>query len=156
MSSATEPLAPAAACGTAVITADAAVGRAFAAAVARRDFDELATLLHPEVDFRALTPRRTWEAATPDEVLDVLRTWFGPATVEQVLAIDSSAVGDRQHVAYRLRGVRDDAPFVIEQQAYFDVRDGRLAWVRLVCSGFRPPAAPAAAQPGQPGQPARR
>ena len=120
---------------------EVAVGRAFAAALARRDFGEVATLLHPEIEFRALTPRRTFEPGSPDEVVDVVRLWFGTAEIEQVLAIDSDVVGDRPHVAYRFRGVRDGAPFVIEQQAYYEVRDGRLAWMRVVCSGFRPPAA---------------
>lgn len=122
-----------------------ALGRAFAAALARRDFDEVATLLHPEIEFRALTPRRTWEPGTPDEVVATLRTWFGPADVEQVLAIDSDVIGDRLRVGYCFRGTRDGAAFVIEQQAYYEVRDGRLSWVRLVCSGFRPQASAATA-----------
>lgn len=116
---------------------DDAVGRAFAGALARRDFGELATLLHPEVEFRALTPRRTWDPETPEEVVEVVRTWFATAEIDQVLDIESGVVGGRLRVGYRFRGRRDGKPFVIEQQAYYDVRDGQLSWVRLVCSGFR-------------------
>lgn len=120
---------------------DIAVGRAFAAALARRDFAEVATLLHPEIEFRALTPRRTFEPGSPEEVIDVVRLWFGPAEIDQVLAIESGVVADRLSVTYRFRGRREGAPVVIEQHAYYEVRDGLLSWVRLVCSGFRPPVA---------------
>src|ERR1700760_3886978 len=49
------------------------LGAAFAHAVAGGDFAKLAELLQPDVDFRALTPRRAWEAATREEALEVLR-----------------------------------------------------------------------------------
>lgn len=45
----------------------------------------------PEIDFRALTPRRNWEGL-----------------------------------------------FEVEQQVYIGEVDGRIGWMRAVCSGFRP------------------
>jgi hypothetical protein len=118
---------------------DGRLGRAFADALARRDFRGAGELLHPEVDFQALTPRRLWEALSDTDVVEVLRTWFGDAETEQVARVETDAVADRQHVAYRFRGHRPDGPFVIEQQAYFTQHDGRIDWMRLVCSGFRAP-----------------
>ncbi len=115
------------------------VGGAFAYAIARRDFGELGDLLHPDIELRALTPRRTWERAGHDAALDVLRTWFGDCRIDQVERVDATAVGDRSHVAYRFTGQRPDGPFVIEQQAYFTERDGRIDWIRILCSGFRTP-----------------
>jgi hypothetical protein len=73
------------------------------------------------------------------DVVEVLRTWFGDAQVERVARVETDAVSDRQHVAYRFRGCRPDGPFVIEQQAYFTEDDGRIDWMRLMCSGFRAP-----------------
>jgi hypothetical protein len=115
------------------------IGRAFAYAIARRDFAELGDLLHPQVELHALTPRRTWEPAGHDEALDVLRTWFGDCQVDQVERADATAVGDRSHIGYRFTGQRPDGPFVIEQQAYYTERDGQIDWIRILCSGFRPP-----------------
>jgi hypothetical protein len=138
-SSATEPAAACRADGGSTDPQDVAVGRAFAGALARRDFDAVAALLHPEIDFRALTPNRAWEPGTPAEVVDDVRVWFGPAEIDAVVSIDSAAVGDRLRVGYRFRGRRDGEAFVIEQQAYYAVENGRLRWVRLVCAGFRPP-----------------
>ena len=120
-------------------TTDERAGPAFAHALAARDFDKLRSLLDPEVEFRALTPRRSWEADGDSPTVDLFRNWFDEATViEQVERVDLDAVGDRQHLVYRFSGHDDEAPFVIEQQVYFTERDGRIDWMRMMCSGFRP------------------
>ena len=114
------------------------LGPAFAHALARRDFGQVAEVLCPDVEFRALTPRRSWEAPTAEETLTVLRTWFDEETVvDEVLGVRADTVADRHCVTYRFAGKRPDGPFVIEQHAYFTERDGRIGWMRLLCSGFR-------------------
>lgn len=53
------------------------LGRRFAEAIAAKDAEEITSLLAPDVDFKALTPRKFWEASTPAEVVDVLfDNWF--------------------------------------------------------------------------------
>ena len=47
------------------------------------------------------------------------------------------AVGDRERVGYRFSGRNPDGRFVVEQQAYLSERDGRIGWMRALCSGFR-------------------
>ena len=114
-------------------------GTAFAQALAARDFDKLQALLDPEVEFRALTPRRTWEASGDSPTVDLFRQWFDEATlIDQVDDVATHAVGDRQHLAYRFSGHDDDGPFVVEQHIYFTERNGRIDWMRMMCSGFRP------------------
>src|SRR6266576_2527027 len=56
-------------------------GATFAQALAAHDFDTLRALLDPEVEFGALTPRRTWEARGDDETVSLFRGWFDEATV---------------------------------------------------------------------------
>lgn len=114
-------------------------GPAFAHALARRDFTKLQSILDPEIEFRALTPRRTWEANGDVPTVDLFRKWFDDATViERVEHVETHAVGDRQHLVYRFSGHEDGDPFVIEQQLYFTERGGRIDWMRMMCSGFRP------------------
>lgn len=118
---------------------DERAGPAFAHALAAGDFDKLQSLLDPQVEFRALTPRRTWEADGDSPTVDLFRKWFDEATViEHVEQVQTHTVGDRQHLVYRFSGHDDDAPFVIEQQVYFTEREGRINWMRMMCSGFRP------------------
>lgn len=120
---------------------DVNLGRAFAEALGRKDFDGVLALLSPQIDFGGLTPRRSWEAADAGSVVEkVLRTWFKDTVeIEEIDSIETGAVADRGHVAYRFRGRNEDGPFVIEQQAYFSERDGRIEWMRVLCSGYRSP-----------------
>ena len=115
-------------------------GVAFARALAVKDFVRLAELMHPEIDFRALTPRRAWEASNPDAVIaGVLRQWFQDCDeIESLDRLDRDDFADRERVGYRFSVNRPDGLFLIEQQAYLTDRDGRIGWMRVLCSGFRP------------------
>ena len=116
------------------------LGEAFAEALSRQDFDEVTRLLHPEVDFRGLTPRKMWEASDAQTVVeDILKTWFEPSDeLERLVSTQADAFADRERIGYRLEGHNPDGPFVVEQQAYYEEREGRIGWMRVVCSGFRP------------------
>jgi hypothetical protein len=41
-------------------------------------------------------------------------------------------------VGYRFSVTNPDGRFLVEQEAYLAERDGRIGWMRVVCSGFRP------------------
>lgn len=115
------------------------LGPAFAHAMARGDFHQVAELLCPDIDFAAVTPRRTWRAQTVEDTLRVLRTWFDDATVvSEVVSVRTDTIADRHSVTYRFAGDRPQGAFIIEQHAYFADRGGQVGWMRLVCSGFRP------------------
>jgi hypothetical protein len=121
-------------------TEASSLGRSFAEALGHKDFDRIGALLHPEVDFRGLTPGRNWEAADAATVVGkILRQWFEDTDeLERVVAVDTDSFADRDRVAYRFEGHNSDGPFVVEQQAYYAERDGRIGWMRVLCSGFRP------------------
>jgi hypothetical protein len=70
---------------------------------------------------------------------EVLRQWFEESDeLEEVLAIDTGSVADRERVTYRFRGQNPEGPFVVEQQAYYTQSEGRINWMRVLCSGYRP------------------
>jgi hypothetical protein len=118
------------------------LGAEFAQAIAAKDADRLRALLHPSIDFKALTPRRNWEAGDPDEVAAVVfGSWFDDGDhIEGVEHIDTDAFADRERVGYRFRVRNADGRHVVEQQAFLSPEDGRIGWMRVVCSGFRPVA----------------
>lgn len=131
-SSATDATATSQAAGSA--KHDHALGAKFAEALGRKDFDDLRALLDPSINFRALTPGRAWEATDADGVVDrILRQWF-----EEIVLIEADSFADRQRVSYRFRGHNADGSFVVEQQAYYTESDGRINYMRVLCSGFRP------------------
>jgi hypothetical protein len=117
------------------------IGERFARAVAAKDAPALLGLLAPEVDFRAMTPVRFWESNSAVEVVDdvVFGKWFEPTDlIESIEGIENDVVVDRERVGYRFRVTNADGAFVVEQQAYLGVQDDRIAWLRIMCTGYRP------------------
>ena len=116
------------------------LGTRFARAVAAKDRDALRELLADDVDFKGLTPGRTWEATGPDEVLEVvLGSWFEDSdTIERVVEVaDGDDVADTAHVSYRFDLLNPDGSWVAEQQAYYRGEE-TIEHLRIMCSGFRP------------------
>lgn len=120
----------------------------FVEAILARDFAGACGLLHPEVDFRAMTPKRVWEADGPGGVEEVLRDWFEhpEREVERVEPTERAVVQDTARVGWRVHGSGADGRFEYEQQAYVREEGGQVVWLRVMCSGPRP------AQDGQPTQ----
>jgi hypothetical protein len=110
------------------------LGESFAQAVAAKDHDAVRALLHPELDFQAMTPRKVWDG----DVVDALKTWFDDGDViEGVEQVQTDAFADRERVGYRLRVRNDDGLHLVEQQAYLGEDDGKISWLRIMCAGYR-------------------
>jgi hypothetical protein len=116
------------------------LGADFARALAAKDSTRMLDLIHPEIDFRGLTPNRSWEANDRDELISVLfGHWFEDTDeIEALEQLESDEFADRQRVGYRFSVSNPDGRFLVEQQAYLAARDGQIGWMRVVCSGFRP------------------
>ena len=115
------------------------IGAEFAHALAAKDTRRLLDLMHPQIDFRGLTPSRSWEASGPDAVVSVLLGhWFDDSDVIEALeGLETNAFADRDRVGYRFSVTNPDGRFLVEQQAYLSARDGQIEWMRVLCSGFR-------------------
>lgn len=118
------------------------LGIRFAKALAAKDVPALLDVLSPDVDFRALTPGRAWEASSAKDVLDdiVFRIWFEPTDhIEALERIEpGESVGPRHRIGYRLRVQNADGAFAVDQQAYYEVDNERITWLRVMCAGFVP------------------
>lgn len=114
----------------------------FVDAILARDLSRACGLLDADVDFRAMTPNRFWEANSPVDVEEVLRAWFEhpEREVERVEPIEPAFVEDTRRVGWRVYGRSADGSFAYEQQAYVREDDGRVVWLRVMCSGPRPAA----------------
>jgi hypothetical protein len=116
------------------------LGAEFARALAAKDSGAILDLIHPEIDFRGLTPSRAWETNDRDELLSILLgSWFeDDDEIEALEWVESDSFADRERVGYRFSVTNPDGRFLVEQQAYLADRDGQIGWMRVVCSGFRP------------------
>ena len=116
------------------------IGDRFAHALAKKDGPALLDLLEPEIDFRALTPGRFWEASAAKELVDdvLFGAWFEAGDhIDALEDVQTGAVADLDRVGYRLRITNSDGVFLVEQQAYFGVENDRINWLRIMCSGYR-------------------
>ena len=116
------------------------VGGVFLEGLAARDFRRLAESLDKGVRFRALLPPGPSEWTGADAVAGALQEWFGDAADFTLVDATVGEVGNRIHLAWRLR--LRPAPFgigdgwhVIEQHAYADVGE-KIEALDLLCSGF--------------------
>lgn len=121
-------------------TVPASVTASFVEAILARDFAHARGLLHPKIDFRAMTPSRVWEAEDSAGVEQVLRAWFEhpERDVERVEPTEPASVADTLRVGWRVHGTDAQGPFVYEQQAFVREEDGQVVWLRVMCSGPRP------------------
>jgi hypothetical protein len=128
---------------------ESTLGVQLAHAIFTRDARDLRSLFSTPVTFRAVTPRRFWDAETPVGVADiVLGTWFGPEKqITAVTSVETDTIGDVAKVTYRMAVDVDSTPTVVEQVAYYSEEDGLITHLRLVCSGFRPVPATAREEP---------
>lgn len=122
------------------------LGERFAKGLAAKDADALLDVLAPDVDVKALTPRKLWEPATAEELVrDVMfGAWFGGN--DHIDALEHVEHGDKvvdtEHVGYRVRVTNRDGEWLVAQQAYYRTTDDRIDWLRIVCSGYRRIPAP--------------
>jgi hypothetical protein len=121
------------------------LARRFTAALAAKDGAALRSLFGSELDFRGLIPGQLWEAATPDALVNdvILGTWFEPGDViDRIESVQAGQVGSRTRIGYLLRVTNASGSFTVEQQAYLDLTDGKITWLRVLCSGFIPSPEP--------------
>jgi TusA-related sulfurtransferase len=108
-------------------------------AVAAKDYKGVFGALAPDTRFRYLVPRGPGELVGAADVAAKYFEWFGDADVITVEGIHVEPLADRLSAKYRFLLHKPDGWKVIQQQAYLDVnREGRIASVDLLCSGFRP------------------
>lgn len=137
------------------------LGRELIAALSRADWERVRALLHPEVHLRGLTPGRSDEArgdGAVDQAIEAFKQWFFEDTdrLESVEWCEVRPVGryGRYKLSYGLRGTSpgmvdaystwrlreldDDAAWIVEQEAYYEVRDGLIGWLVVLCGGYHP------------------
>ena len=119
------------------------VGEAFLDTLGRRDFEAFKALIHPRARMRSLEWAGHFDRVGRDEIVDAFRGWFSDLDADEVVSTALSVVGQRLHVGYhyRVRLPGHDGLLEVEQHVYFQVRNGRVLSLDLLCSGYIPASA---------------
>lgn len=121
------------------------LGRFYVEALARRDFTDVASCLHPQVTFQALIPSGLERANDAAGALACLRNWFSDADELTILQQTSDDSLGCLALSYRFLMHTQDEWQVVMQHAFCGVSDGRIKRLHLVCSGFWPVESPQSA-----------
>jgi hypothetical protein len=71
----------------------------------------------------------------------ILGAWFEAGdAIERIELVQASRLGSRIRMGYRVRVSNAAGCFTVEQQALLDLTDGKITWLRVLCSGFIPTA----------------
>ena len=116
------------------------VAGTFLEGLATQDFSHIAGTLADDAQLRALLPSGLKERNGPEQILATFRRWFGDVQDFELVDAVVGEIGPRLHLRWRARVQNarlGEGWFVIEQQVYADTgRDGRIARLFLLCSGF--------------------
>ncbi len=109
----------------------------FVAALGDREFVKLGSTLDEHAHARLLLPRGYVDVSGRDEISALVTKWFGAATRFEVLSSEHDEIGGRDRASWRCRLIRaEDVWEVIEQHAFFNVGQGGIEQLDLMCSGF--------------------
>jgi len=116
------------------------LGEILVEAIVAHDWDRIAALFEVDARFRAVVPQDTpfRDRTGPAEVAAQFRRWFGDADVTELVTSSVEPMEDRLRVSYRIHEHEPDGWYVVEQQAYITPGERGIAFLNLVCSGFRP------------------
>jgi hypothetical protein len=117
------------------------VARRLLDAIVARDEYEMFELFAPDVWLRAMLVREVVEHHDAVAAVARFHGWFGTALAVEVQDAATSPAFSREHLRYRFRlrpAWAPDVWHVIEQSGYARIRDGRVARLDLVCTGFVP------------------
>jgi len=116
------------------------IGQEFAHALLTKNWSRLEFLLDNDISFRGLTPGQSWQASSPQELIEnVFTQWFEPTDeIYEILDISSDVLGDRRRVIYRFKVRNPEGDYLVEQTAYFFDAEEKITKLRILCSGFIP------------------
>lgn len=108
-------------------------------AISERSADKIGTWLDPDVRMRALVPSGFQEHRGASAVAARFNFWFAEAESVEVLYSKVDRVAGRLRVRYRFREHYSDGESeIIEQEAYCELKGGRITTIDLLCSGHLP------------------
>jgi hypothetical protein len=115
------------------------VGRKFLEALSAMDFDRIGACFTDDAKLQALVPSGLREEEGTDGIVSRFRLWWSELADPGLRSSEPEPFHELVRIRYTVTGVDpDDGPVEVEQQAYLEVADGKIAAMNLVCSGFVP------------------
>jgi TusA-related sulfurtransferase len=114
------------------------LGERWIQAIAEDDLDKLTQFCIPAISSTLLTPNHLDTFHNSSDLVAKYHDWFDDYTNFHLEGNRVAQVGERLGIFYRLLLQNQGDWYMIEQQLYCNLKNGRVEKVRLLCSGFQP------------------
>ena len=113
------------------------LGEEWIKAIVDKDFDQLATISHPDVRSSLMVPSRIYQLENAIDLSKKVEDWFGEYDTIEKMQARVAMVGEKLGIFYRFRCVENGEASLIEQQVFCSLGEGLIERLWLVCSGFQ-------------------
>lgn len=120
------------------------IGEELIGCIKAREFSRVKDLCSDDVVFTAATPGCVWNSRGWDEVETDLKELFPEEEkMYRVLEPREREMKGRFHFTYRVQGDEPDfGEFEYEHQMYYQMTNGKISKLRILCSGLYKPDSP--------------
>ena len=115
------------------------IGERYVQLLAERNYDKMRELFHKDVTARVLIPAGLFTIYTSENLINKIRSWFADSDVFRLEDSGISDLGGKLGVRYKFRGRENGEDYIVEQQIFSNVVDGKISSFDLMCSGFQKP-----------------
>jgi TusA-related sulfurtransferase len=117
------------------------LGEDWIRAIMEGALERLEDFCQPDILSQVLTPYRYMNFNNPKNLIARYHQWFGECSDFHLEQSRVEIVGERLGIFYRFLLQEQGDWYAVEQQLFGTMKDGRMARLHLLCSGFQPVAA---------------
>jgi hypothetical protein len=120
-------------------TTKTAAGARFIDAITQGDIAAARNLLDADVVLTGVTPHHTIDRKGADDVIEQYKEFMVSEFIQSIEVLDDHDVAGRRALAYRVHwSTPEHGPHVYEQHVFYDVTNGGISAMNLLCSGDQP------------------
>jgi len=116
---------------------DTNIGEKFIQYLAARDYEKMSGLFHDSVTARLLIPGGLLTVYTSESLMNKINGWFADSDIFELKDYIISQPGGKLGIRYRFTGRENGKSYIVEQQTFSRLLDGRITAFDLLCSGFQ-------------------
>ena len=116
---------------------DTIIGEKYIQYLSERNYDKLGELFQSNVIGRLLIPGGLLTVYTSENLIKKISSWFGESDVFELLESTVFDMGGKMDVKYKFKGRENGGWYIVEQQTFSKITEGKISIFDLLCSGFQ-------------------
>lgn len=113
------------------------LGEKFVQYLTERNYENLVGLFHTDVTARLLIPGGLLTVYTSDNLMKKINGWFIDSDIFELVDSTITDLGGKIGIKYKFKGRENSKLYIVEQQTFSKISDGRINSFDLLCSGFQ-------------------